>query len=134
MKYLLDTNACVSHLRSAGKSKVGRRLAAASGSDVVLCSIVRSELVFGAHRSRDAATNLAEVLLFVNGFASLPFDDVAADICGELRAKLTGSGLPIGPYDIMIASIALANGVTLVTHNTSEFQRVPNLAIDDWEL
>ncbi len=40
----------------------------------------------------------------------------------------------IGPYDLQIASIAIANGGTLVTHNTREFSRIPGLNLEDWEL
>ena len=51
-----------------------------------------------------------------------------------IRAQLAAQGTPIGPYDLQIASIALANRLTLVTHNTSEFSRVPGLALEDWEV
>jgi tRNA(fMet)-specific endonuclease VapC len=43
-------------------------------------------------------------------------------------------GQLIGPYDTMIAAIALANNLTLVTHNTSEFSRIANLVLEDWEI
>jgi tRNA(fMet)-specific endonuclease VapC len=64
----------------------------------------------------------------------LPFDDAAADLGGNLRAQLARQGAPIGPYDLQIAAIALANECTLVTHNVREFSRVPDLTIEDWEL
>jgi tRNA(fMet)-specific endonuclease VapC len=51
-----------------------------------------------------------------------------------IRADLAAKGTPIGPNDLMIASIALAHDLTLVTHNTSEFSRVPGLRIEDWQL
>jgi tRNA(fMet)-specific endonuclease VapC len=65
---------------------------------------------------------------------SLPFDDAAAEEYGQLRAYLANQGTPIGPNDTMIAAIALANGLTLVTHNTAEFSRVPGLMIKDWQI
>lgn len=61
------------------------------------------------------------------------FDDLAAERYGELRAHLDAAGTPIGPNDLMIASIALANSLTLVTHNTGEFSRVPGLRLEDWQ-
>ena len=65
---------------------------------------------------------------------SLPFDDSAAEIYERIRAELEAVGMLIGPYDMMIAAIALANDLTLVTHNTREFGRVAGLKIEDWEV
>ena len=64
---------------------------------------------------------------------SLPFDDDAAEAYGQIRAKLEKIGKPIGPNDFLIAAIAVANDVRLVTHNTGEFSRVQGLRIVDWE-
>ncbi len=69
--------------------------------------------------------------IFFNQFQSLPFDDEAALIFGELRADLAKKGTPIGGYDLQIAAIALANDLILITHNTNEFSRVGNLKIED---
>ena len=63
----------------------------------------------------------------------MPFDDRAADEYGRIRAHLAGLGMLIGPNDLLIASIALANGLILVTHNTAEFSRVPGLKLEDWQ-
>ena len=90
-------------------------------------------MVFGAALTRDAAATLASQRLFLSRFASLTFDDAAAEIYGEIRADLSRRGLIIGPNDLMIAAICLANDATLVTHNTGEFERVADLKIDDWE-
>jgi tRNA(fMet)-specific endonuclease VapC len=133
MQYLLDTNACIVHLRSGGAGSVSARLASASPRDVALCSVVVAELVFGALRSQNKAKNLADVAHFAAGFVSLPFDDAAARHHAELRAHLAPLGTPIGPYDSMIAAIALAHDVTLITHNVVEFSRVPTLKIEDWQ-
>jgi len=66
-------------------------------------------------------------------YGSVPFDDVAALNAAELRAHLAAIGQPIGPYDLLIAAIARTNNLTLVTHNTSEFARVPGLTLADWQ-
>ena len=63
----------------------------------------------------------------------MPFDDVAARSYGIIRAALETAGQSIGPNDTLIAAIALANGLTIVTHNTSEFRRVQGLLVEDWE-
>ena len=71
---------------------------------------------------------------FLGRFDSLPFGDEAAFIYGRIRARLARAGTPIGAYDLQIAAIALANNLTLVTHNIREFERVEVLLIEDWEV
>ena len=134
MKYLLDTNTRVQFLRHGTASPVAPKLAAANPGDVALCSVVVAELLFGALRSHQAVKNLADVRAFTSGFPSLPFDDRAADEYAKVRADLTARGTLIGPNDLMIAAIALANGLILVTHNTTEFSRVAGLTLDDWQI
>jgi tRNA(fMet)-specific endonuclease VapC len=68
----------------------------------------------------------------VRTFHSYAFDDSAAERYGRIRADLVTQGTPIGPNDLMIASIALANNLILVTHNTREFARVDGLPLEDW--
>lgn len=70
---------------------------------------------------------------FFARYTSLAFDDHAAVVYGPLRADLETKGTPIGPNDLLIASIAVANNLTLVTHNTAEFSRVTGLRVEDWE-
>ena len=65
-------------------------------------------------------------------FHSYTFDDAAAEVYGHIRADLAVQGTPIGPNDLLIAAIALANNLILVTHNTREFARVAGLALEDW--
>jgi len=131
--FLLDTNVCVQYLR--GKSVLVRqRLASRATHEVRLCSVVLSELYVGSLRSAEPAKNRADVDQFAAPFASLPFDDSAADVYAHIRHHLESQGTPIGPYDLQIAAIALANGCTLVTHNTTEFSRVPSLVLEDWEM
>jgi tRNA(fMet)-specific endonuclease VapC len=131
--FLLDTNVCVQYLR--GKNVLVRqRLAACPAHEVRLCSVVLSELYVGVLRSAQPAKNRADVDQFAAPFASLPFDDAAADVYARIRHHLESQGTSIGPYDLQIAAIALANGCTLVTHNTTEFARVPGLGLEDWEM
>jgi tRNA(fMet)-specific endonuclease VapC len=131
MTHLLDTNVCIVHLRGKGGGKVAAKLATMNPPDVAVCSIVVAELLYGALRSQDVAKNFANVRAFVQGFTSLPFDDAAAERHAEIRAALAGK--PIGPHDFLIAAIALANNLTLVTNNIAEFARVPGLQLEDWQ-
>jgi tRNA(fMet)-specific endonuclease VapC len=132
VRYLLDTNACIVYLNQEN-SGVRRRLASVSRSEVVLCSVVKAELFYGAMRSTSPEQTLARQREFVNAFTSLPFDDFAATSFGIIRTRLESLGTPIGAYDLQIAAIALANNLTLITHNTREFSRVEGLQLEDWE-
>ncbi|RKZ39207.1 MAG: type II toxin-antitoxin system VapC family toxin [Candidatus Parabeggiatoa sp. nov. 3] len=132
MSFLFDTNACIAYLNNH-LSPIRRKLEQISSKQVFICSVVKAELFYGAMKSKNPAQTLAKQSVFLNQFVSLPFDDKAAKIFGEIRAHLARLGTPIGPYDLQIAAIALAHNVTLVTHNTREFSRVPNLQIEDWE-
>ena len=71
---------------------------------------------------------------FLGRYASLPFDDDAADVYAEIRAQLERAGTPVGANDLLIASIARSNDLVLVTHNISEFERIPGLRVEDWEV
>jgi len=71
---------------------------------------------------------------FLAAFHSLPFDDKSALFFGKIRADLQRQGQPIGPYDLQIAAIAMANDLTLVTHNTREYSRIDGLRLADWEV
>lgn len=133
MIYLLDTNACIVYLNRR-ESGVRQRLETLSPDDVTVCSIVKAELFYGAMRSNNPERTLAMQQAFLNRFVSLPIDDQAAIIYSRIRAQLATLGIPIGPYDLQIAAIALANNLILVTHNTREFSRVDGLRLEDWEL
>lgn len=85
------------------------------------------------HYFRKAIKYFRKAIKIFGQFRSLPFDDVAAASYASVRAELSAKGSLIGPYDLQIAAIALANDLTLVTHNTSEFSRVSGLRIEDWE-
>jgi tRNA(fMet)-specific endonuclease VapC len=131
MKYLLDTNACIHHLKFAD-SPITRKLTIHLPKTAV-CSVTKAELFYGAMRSNNPTQSMRVQQEFLELFISLAFDDEAARICGCIRAQLSNQGTPIGPYDLQIAAIALAHELTLVTHNVQEFSRVQDLKIEDWQ-
>lgn len=133
MTFLLDTNACIRYLRDP-KSRVRTELESRPPSEIRLCSVVLTELYRGALRSKKPVEERIKVDDFAAPFAVVPFDTLAADLHAIIRVDLERRGLVIGPYDLLIAAIARANNFTLVTHNTAEFSRIPNLAIVDWEV
>jgi len=133
MKYLLDTNVCIVYLNGRN-IHLRNKLCQYNPYDIAICSVVKAELFFGAMRSHNPQCNLLKQKHFLSQFQSLPFDDKAAEIFGNIRAELAVKGTPIGPYDLMIAAIALAYDRVLVTHNVREFGRIDNLQIEDWEV
>ncbi|MBU1660826.1 MAG: type II toxin-antitoxin system VapC family toxin [Chloroflexi bacterium] len=133
MKYLLDTNVCIKFMNGRSE-KLHQRILSTHPQEIVLCSVVKAELFYGARKSQNQAKTLAKQQQFVNRFVSLPFDDKAADTYSIIRAGLEKRGTPIGPNDLLIAAIAVAHNVILVTHNTREFGRVTGLKLDDWEI
>lgn len=130
MRYLLDTNAVIALLND-GQSELGKRVRKQKPSSVCISAIVIHELYYGAFKSRRVEHNLA----IVDGIQLqvIEFDKEDARQAGEIRAQLTQQGQPIGPYDVLIAGQAMSRGLTLVTRNQREFQRVAGLKLADWE-
>lgn len=131
MRYLLDTNACIAILK--GNDEILRdRLDKLGPNKVVICSVVRGELLFGARKSAQLEKNLRRVSEFCKGLESLPYDDKATDFYGTNRAILERAGTKIGEADLMISSIALAYDLPVITRNVREFTRVPGLRVETW--
>ena len=132
--YLLDTNACVLYLRQRDPGLI-QHFGVHRPDEIRLCSVVVAELYFGAFRSPQQyqAANLSLLAQFFPQFISVPFTDAAAEIFGRIRANVMARGVMLGPYDLQIVAIALAENLILVTHNTREFSRVPGLQIEDWQ-
>jgi tRNA(fMet)-specific endonuclease VapC len=103
-------------------------------TDIVMCTIVAAELYYGVLRSNDPLVERVKVDLFLSPFQMIPFDLPASIIYAMSRQNLEACGNMIGHYDVMIAAISMANGLTLVTHNTKEFSRIAGLNLIDWEL
>lgn len=132
MAYLLDTNACIQILNSRNSS-VTKRLLSIPAQEIYVCTVVYSELYYGAYKSANVNKNLSHLENLLAEFVDLPLDRQAAKIAGQIHARLDSLGTPIGPNDLLIAAIVLANDLTLVTHNTREFSRIESLKYEDWE-
>lgn len=133
MSYLLDTNTCI-RLLNGTSERVRDNFREKAAHGYLLCSVVKAELYYGAFKSRRIEHNMEKLEAFFCDVPSLPFSDRAAGWYGRLRNDLEGQGNVIGPNDLMIASIALSARVTLVSHNTREFSRIPYLLLEDWEV
>lgn len=130
MRYLLDANAIIALLNDT-TSPIARRVRRHAPRDFGVSAVVIHELYYGAFKSQRVEQNVARV----DGlqFSVVEFDEEDARQAGQIRAHLASKGTPIGPYDVLIAGQARARELTLVTHNTSEFQRVPGLTVEDWK-
>lgn len=130
LKYLLDTNIVIYTIKNK-PAQVRERFRQHDGQ-MAISSVTLGELVFGAERSTRPEANLAVVEGFVARIDTLDFDPAAAAHFGQIRAELYRAGRPIGPYDMMIAAHARSRGLILVTNNTSEFERVAGLRLENW--
>ncbi len=130
MRYLLDANAVIALLNDT-TSPIARRIRRHAPRDIGIPAIVSHELYYGAFKSQRVDKNVARVDALQ--FPVLEFDQEDARHAGEIRAHLASKGMPIGPYDVLIGGQAKARKLTLITHNTTEFQRVPGLKVEDWK-
>ena len=131
MAYMLDTNICIYFLNRSSK-KIISKMKSLSPSDIKISTITVAELYFGAEKSKAKKKNLMIVQRFIENFEIIPFDEKCCQNYAKIRASLANSGTPIGPMDLLIASIALAHGFILVTNNVKEFKRIKGLSIENW--
>lgn len=130
MRYLLDTNILVYAYKNLGSCR--RKLDAQEPQRICICPLNLYELSVGIAKSQQPQA----LQLFMNDmlqrYTQIAFDNGAASEAARVRGTLERLGTPIGPMDALFVGIALANDLTLVTRNTREFARVPNLAVEDW--
>ena len=126
---LLDTNICI-YIINAKPPAVLERFRQYRMGDIGLCSVVAAELAFGVAKS-DSARNRQALEMFLAPLIILPFDTAAVWVYGDLRADLERRGTPIGSLDTMIAAHALSQQALLISNNTREFSKVPDLQLDN---
>lgn len=131
MRWMLDTDTCIALIKRQPE-KLLRKLAGKSPGQVGLSAITVAELQLGVARSSRLDEAAAALVEFLLPCEIAPFDDAASAAYGPAVAALLRKGTPIGPMDSLIAAHALSLGATLVTHNTREFGRVPQLRVEDW--
>lgn len=131
MRLLLDTNVISDFVR--GVENVQRQLRASAPADLAVSSISVMEIMYGLERNAPRARRIAPVIeALLSTMVQLPFDPDDAHETGRVRAELERSGQPIGLCDSMIAGTARRLGLTVVTHNMREFERVGGLSVTDW--
>lgn len=130
-RYLLDTNICI-YITKARPPAVLARFRTLAPGDVAMSAVTWGELCHGAEKSRqreavqEALARLRELI------PVLPVDAAAGAHYGAILAHLQGEGRVIGANDLWIAAQARSLGVTLVSNNVREFDRVPGLALENW--
>ena len=128
--WMLDTNILSELIRNPGGALM-RRLSATEPDALCTSIVVACELRFGASRKgSEVLTRRVDQLL--NALVVLPLDPPADQHYADIRAALERAGTPIGSHDLFIAAHARSRDLTLLTHNTREFKRVPGLRVEDW--
>lgn len=128
--YLLDTNTLIYFFKGLGN--VAETLLSKSPKDISLPSFALYELEVGIAKSNNPEKRKKQLKLLTTRIAILPFSSKEAEVAAMIRAELEYMGTPIGPYDTLIAGMALSSNATLVTHNTKEFCRIKGLTLEDW--
>lgn len=131
MKYMLDTNICI-YIIKKKPVKVLETLKSKNIGDACISAITLAELEYGVAKSAQKERNKIALISFLAPLEILPFTGNAAVTFGEIRAALEKKGNVIGAYDLLIAAHALSENLILVTNNTSEFSRIPDLPIQNW--
>jgi tRNA(fMet)-specific endonuclease VapC len=128
---MLDTNICI-YLIKQKPEKVLRHFKAHSVGEIGISSITLAELRYGVERSQQVQKNRQALEDFTLPLEIAAFDEAAAEVYGSVRAGLEQAGTPVGSMDMLIGAHALSLGVTLVTNNLREFQKIMNLKVVDW--
>lgn len=128
--WMLDTNT-LSALIKYPRGALVERMAALDRDKLSTSIVVACELRYGAQR-RGSTVLSAKVEELLSNLSVLALDGEADRHYADIRCALKKLGTPIGNHDLFIAAHARSQGLTLVTHNLREFQRVPGLLVEDW--
>ncbi len=131
MRYMLDTNTCIYVIKQK-PALVLKRFQKSRISDIGISSITLSELFYGAVKSKKPAQNQLALAQFAAPMEIIAYDHKASQSYGKIRCHLEKQGTPIGALDMLIAAHAFSAGCILVTNNEKEFNRVPDLKIENW--
>jgi tRNA(fMet)-specific endonuclease VapC len=130
MSFLLDTNTCSAHLkRPAG---LMHRFMQHSGG-LYIATIVLGELYTWAYHRQDPSAVIQRIENdLLSDVTVLDFDSHCVKTFGMVRGKLLQQGISVSRVDLLIGSVALAHNLTMVPHNTADFQNILGLRLEDW--
>ena len=130
--YLLDTDTLSNLMKKSPSNDLQARLLSVPVADQFTSSVTLGELLYGAQKKGSKNLPIRIEREVTAKLTVLPFDSEAAMQYGEVRTELESRGIPIGQADTMIAAIALARGLIVITGNIRHFQRVPGLTVENW--
>jgi tRNA(fMet)-specific endonuclease VapC len=130
LRYLLDTNICIYVIKRRPQELLDSFNR--NAGLMAISAVTFSELLHGVEKSAAPSRNLAAVEDFCSRLDLLPYGPKASLHYGQIRASLERSGTPIGVNDLHIAAHARSEGLTLVSNNLREFQRVDGLLLENW--
>ena len=128
---LLDTNICIYIIRRKPE-EVLRRFQQYHPGEIGISSITLAELQYGVAKSQAQKRNAEALSEFLISFEILPFSEAATQVYGSIRTLLERQGNIIGAMDLLIAAHAVSLDAVLVTNNVKEFERVPDLKVENW--
>lgn len=131
MRYMLDTNIC-SYILKNHPVAVKQKFEEVGAGNICISSIVLAELYYGAARHPKGIVIRREIGDFASRLVIIPWDEIAADHYGAIRASLEKAGTPVGAMDMLIAAHARSCGAALVTNNLREFERIKGLMVLNW--
>ncbi len=131
--YLLDTNICIYAMKNK-YPVLTEKLFQVFPSEIFISIITLGELEYGCVKSNCGDRSRAIMQTFISAYTVLPFDENDALVFARLRAATEKKGKLPGPYDLQIASQGIARRLTIVTHNVSDFARIPGAIIEDWTM
>jgi len=131
MKYLIDTNICI-YIMNERPTGVIKKFKQFEVGDVGISTITVSELQYGVAKSTHRKKNQQRLEQFMAPLEILAYDEMAAEVYGDIHLHLEKYGQPIGPLDVLIAAHALSLNLILVTNNDKEFKRIKNLQVENW--
>ncbi len=129
--YLLDTNICI-YLMKRRYPELQQRIEKEELFNITLSAVTVAELEYGIAKSKYPERNRELLYGFLAPFDIIPFSELDAENFGFIRAYLNKIGTPIGPYDLQIAAQCITRNFRLITHNVKEFERIPNLILENW--
>ncbi len=128
--FLLDTDTIIYNLK--GNEAIKRNLQDHFEDPMKICVITLMELYFGAYKSKKITGNLSKIRTIENSFEIISAGSECAEIFGMLKASLKKTGTLLDDFDLIIASCAMTNNLTLVTNNTKHFNRIDSLKLTNW--